>query len=379
MNRLRYVAAFGAFAVAIAMAATGSIGCAARSTPPAAATSREWPTANSDKQLVGNHHRRPDEPQTDASDVSSDDDVNDDIDETPRAVARQHQSHPFDSISDASLRATFEKYPETLGSISVGRPNAGQLINGVRPGESPLYRLVNPSNAWGTTETVEALCHAIEAVTKAHPGTPVVDIGDISSKSGGPLHPHHSHQSGRDVDLGLYYRQSGTRWYTRATRDSLDVERTWTLIRSLVTDTDIELILLDRSLQEVVEEYAISVERDAKWVRSLFRGDGTRRAVIRHSPGHCTHLHLRFFNPIAEESARRLIPYITVHHVVRASVTTRTHVATSGDTLAKLAQRYHTTMSAIRRANRMQGFQLVAGRHYLIPSPEPAPEPAPRH
>ena len=252
-------------------------------------------------------------------------------------------------------------------------------MNGIRPRESPLYHLTDPTNAWGTAETVEAVCHVLEVVARTHPGTPVVDIGDISAKNGGPLRPHHSHQSGRDVDLGLYYRQAGILWYTRATRDTLDVQRTWTLIRTLATDTPIELILLDHGLQQAVEEYAASIEHDVQWVDSLFKGDGTKRALIRHSPGHSTHLHLRFFNPIAQESARRLMPYISAHHWVRARVTTLTHVAVFGDTLAKLAQRYHTTMSAIRRANRMQGYQLVAGRHYIIPAPEPTtPEPAPR-
>ena len=361
------------------MAAAGSIGCATHSKPPVASTSRERRAADSGGQLASDRHIGPDEQSNEQNDVASDDDVNDDAEETQHAATRQSQPHPFDSISDASLRTLFEKHPETLGSISVGSPNAGQLINGVRPSESPLYHLANPSNAWGTTETVAALCHVLEVVAKTHPGTPVVDIGDISSKGGGPLRPHHSHQSGRDVDLGLYYRQSGTRWYTRATRDSLDAERTWTLIRTLVTDTEIELILLDRSLQEVVEEYAVSTERDTQWVRGLFRGDGAKHAIIRHSPGHSTHLHLRFFNPIAQQSARRLLPYMSVRHIVRASIATRTHVAVAGDTLAKLAQRYHTTMAAIRRANRMQGFQLVAGRHYVIPAAEPPREPVPPH
>ncbi len=157
--------------------------------------------------------------------------------------------HPFDSMSEEKLREAFEKRPETLGSVSIGKPNFGQLMNGVQPNESPLYRLVDPNHAWGTEETVNYLCHALSVVARQHPGTPTVDIGHLSARFGGPLRPHRSHQSGRDVDLGLYYRNVGTRWYTHATRDTLDVPRTWTLIRTLVTDTDIEMILLDQSLQ----------------------------------------------------------------------------------------------------------------------------------
>jgi murein endopeptidase len=306
-----------------------------------------------------------------SAEPSFDDDLAEDSDDSDHQSSRRNQQHPFDALSESSLRTTFEVHPETLGSISVGKPNAGELINGVTPPPSPLYQLTDPSHAWGTTETVTALCHALEVVAQLHPGTAVVDIGHLSAKGGGPLRPHHSHQSGRDVDLGLYYRQAGTRWYTHATRDTLDIPRTWTLIRTLATDTNIELILLDRTLQEAVEHYAASIEQDAEWVHGLFQGSGTKRALIRHSPGHATHLHLRFFNAVAQESARRLGPYINFHGSTRVSVTTTTHVATTGDTLAKLAQRYHTTISAIRSANRMRDYQLVAGRPYTIPTAIP--------
>ena len=319
---------------------------------------------------TSNHPIAPDVTSEKSIDTILDDDLNDDFDESERRDSRANQPHPFDAYSGASLREAFEKHPEALGSISIGKPNAGRLMNGIKPQESPLYHLVDPNHAWGTTETVQAVCHAIDVVARLHEGTRAIDIGHISAKDGGPLRPHHSHQSGRDVDLGLYYHQVGTRWYTHATQESLDVPRTWTLIRTLVTDTDIELILLDRNLQEVIEKYAVSFERDSNWVQSLFRGDGARRALIRHSPGHATHMHLRFFNPVACESARLLSPFLNLHQWVPASVTNVIHVAASGDTLAKLAQRYHTTIAAIRRANRMQSYQLVAGRRYTIPLPD---------
>lgn len=302
---------------------------------------------------------------------SLDDEVNDEGDEADGGVRPGARPHPFDSMSEVTLREAFEKRPATLGSLSIGKPNWGQLINGVQPKESPLYRLVDPSHAFGTQETVESLCHALSVVAKVHPGTPAVNIGHLSAKEGGPLRPHQSHQSGRDVDLGFYYRDSGTRWYTRASRDTLDVPRTWTLIRTLVTDTDIEMILLDQSLQDIIESYANSVERDTGWVSSLFHSNGIRSAIVRHSPGHTTHLHLRFFNPIAVQSAKRLAHLLPSRRSVPASANYIVHVASSGDTLAKLASRYRTTMAAIRQANRMHGFQLIAGHRYNIPVPTP--------
>jgi penicillin-insensitive murein endopeptidase len=321
--------------------------------------------ASPDSRDVSKHHSVT---ATEPDDGSSlDDEVNDEVDESEGTSKARGRPHPFDSMSEASLREAFESRPESLGSISIGTPNSGQLLNGVQPKESPLYHLVDPSHAWGTEETVDYLCHALSVVARLHPGTPAVDIGHLSAKVGGPIRPHHSHQSGRDVDLGLYYRDIGTRWYTHATRDTLDVPRTWTLIRTLVTDTDIEMILLDQSLQDVIKDYAQSVETETAWVSHLFHTSGARAAVVRHSPGHTTHMHLRFFNPIAQQSAKRLAHILPSRRIERVSTNYVVHVATSGDTLAKLASRYHTTIGAIRQANRMHDFQLFVGHRYNIP------------
>jgi penicillin-insensitive murein endopeptidase len=311
-------------------------------------------------------------------DDTPDDDESDENTAVDSRWNRNNQPHPFDSLSDSALREALEKRPETLGSLSIGKPSFGRLVNGVRPTDAPLlYHLVDPAHAWGTVETVESVCHAISVVASLHPGTSAVDIGHLSAKDGGPLSPHRSHQSGRDVDLGLYYKDVRMRWYTRATRDTLDVPRTWTLVRTLATDTDIEMILLDQELQEVVERYALSIETDRNWVSSLFHRSGSKSALVRHSSGHKTHLHLRFLSPIAQESARRLGPFLTEHYRVRVNVQPTLHIAHRGDTLANLAQQYHTTIAAIRQANRMQSFQLVAGHRYTIPGPEFSKSPDP--
>jgi len=301
------------------------------------------------------------------SDNSLDDDQ--DEDDSEQRTQNPSRPHPFAEFTDAELRELYRKDPTAVGSVSIGRPNAGRLANGVRPKESPLYHLVDPIHAFGTTETVDDLCHVLQVVADKHPGTQMVDVGHLSASSGGPLSPHRSHQSGRDVDLGLYYNQPGTRWYTRASGNSLDLPRTWTLIRTLATDTDIEMILLDRKLQSLVEKYAYGVERDTSFVRRLFHGDEKHLALVRHSPGHATHLHLRFRNPIARETGRRLGPLLELpRKVLSQSAAVTYHVASTGDTLAKLAQRYKTTMAAIRAANHMRTYQLVAGHRYVIPT-----------
>lgn len=99
----------------------------------------------------------------DASELADDSDVNDTDTEV---VAPPSQKHPYDGLSDRVLGETLKTHPESLGSISIGTPNSGRLLNGVRPPVSSIYRLVDPEHAWGTEETVRAVCLALNEVAR---------------------------------------------------------------------------------------------------------------------------------------------------------------------------------------------------------------------
>src|SRR5690606_20009654 len=137
--------------------------------------------------------------------------------------------------------------PESLGSLSLGTPNAGALFNGVQLTEDRFFAPVDPDNAWGTQETVAYLRAAVARVHAVFPDSPPLYVGHLSARRGGPLSPHQSHQSGRDVDIGYYYKDGG-RWYRRATPANLDMARTWALVRALVIESDVEMILMDAAL-----------------------------------------------------------------------------------------------------------------------------------
>jgi penicillin-insensitive murein endopeptidase len=245
------------------------------------------------------------------------------------------------------------------------------LFNAVQLPENPAWKRVDPSHAWATTETVDYLVKALTSVARRFPGTEPVSIGHLSAQKGGPLRPHVSHQSGRDVDVGFYYSGEPNRWYKRATVENLDLERTWWFVRTLVRETEIEMILLDQSLIDSLERYALGQGEERAWVEGIFHRRDGRPAIMRHASGHATHLHLRFFNPVAQASGRRLMPLLLARGVVSAPPKYTIHVARAGDTLAKLATHYSTTMQAIRQANAMNTYQLVAGKRYRIPSRTP--------
>ena len=274
--------------------------------------------------------------------------------------------HPLDGWSDEQIEHAVTTDLASLGAMSVGTPNAGGLVNGVQATASPLYSLVSPGSAWGTRETLDYLNAAVQAVHDQFPDTPPLALGDIGARHGGPLRPHISHQAGRDLDLSFYYKD-GTRWYARGTRDNLDFPRLWALVRVLIEKTDIDLILLDHGLQEPLKEYALSIGEDAAWLSQIFQGKGASRAIIRHAPGHATHLHLRFWNPLAQETARRCYAALARHHLVRAPVQYTTHKAKKNETLAMIAKKYGSTVRAIKDANGLRSNLIHEQAVYRIP------------
>ncbi len=353
-----------------------SFGCRGALAPhhPAAPRAQKTPAAAGPSASVSPSHPkastallRP--PPSREEDADLDETLSDDTEEHSEVEeeARVPLAHPLDEVSAAELRRLVVEDLASLGSLSLGRPSSGRLMNGVQPEPSSLLELVDPAHAFGTTETVSYLMTALNRVAELHPNTPKAFVGDLSAPRGGPLSPHVSHQSGRDVDLGFFVLGAHQSWYQRATPKNLDLPRTWTLIRTLVTDTDIEMILIDQSLFAPLIDYAISVGEDPTWVRSLFAIQGSRRPLVRHAPGHATHLHLRFYNPVAQESARRLAPILIEKGKLAPLVTVRNHLAKRGESLARLAARYGVPMGEIRRINGMRGTTLFAGRTYRIP------------
>lgn len=217
--------------------------------------------------------------------------------------------HPLDGLDRSGLLALVRGEPERLGSLSIGRANRGSLYNGVQMPESPHWRLVDPDRSWATQETVDAITLAIHAVVSEHPSTPPLALGDMSKQRGGYFRPHRSHQSGRDVDIGYYYLE-GPAWYKPADAKTLDRKLTWTLVKALLTQGSVEYLFIDKSVQKLLEEYALSVEPDRAWVHELFNPPAKHESVVRHVAGHKTHMHVRFYNDQACETSKRAYPLL---------------------------------------------------------------------
>lgn len=280
---------------------------------------------------------------------------------------RKLPPHPLAGLSRAQLETKLKTDPASLGSVSLGRPQAGALFNGVMMPKGPQWRLVNPPQTWGTQETVDAIIRCIKAVNAEFPDTPPLYIGDISEKHGGHIPPHISHQAGRDVDLGFYYTTK-PQWFATGNKRNLDLPRTWALIRAFITKTDVERMFLDRRLQKLVRAYALSIGEDPAWLDSIFGGPRSHmHPIIMHEPGHRTHLHVRLYNRIAQESGRRLYKLLLATKRIKPPTYYVRYRCRRGDTLRRIAYRFHTTVRAIKRANGLRSSMIYDGRKYKIP------------
>ena len=187
--------------------------------------------------------------------------------------------------------------------IPVGSHSNGRLRNGVQfPSDDARFHVIAPWRAYTCQRTVDGLRDAVDQVEALFPGTPALTVGDISRKGGGPMSPHMSHQIGLDVDIGPYWADGEAQPVLSAMHpDRLDMDRTWALLEALVSDENVQYIILDYRLQQAFYEYASELPwMDEAYLELIFqypRGPKHHEGIIRHWYGHYSHFHVRFYKP----------------------------------------------------------------------------------
>ncbi len=305
-------------------------------------------------------------------------------------------SSPLTGLANGEIERKVKDDMASIGPMSLGPPNGGRLFNGIRMPEGERWRLTDPGNAYGTLETIDSIVRAIDKVHEAFPeGTHKVIIGHLSAKNGGRLKPHKSHQSGRDVDLSYFYKDQKS-WYTVANDRNLDKARSWAFVRAFALDPNVEMILVDTSIQKVLRAYALEQGEDAEFVDRIFQVSGkSKRPIVRHVRGHATHIHVRFFSPNAQASARLASPWLPkpppppkregkpgkqhkasdgLEQAKRGPSKKEEdddayfmHRCRSGDTLDALARKYGVTVQDIKQANGLKSNALKEKKTYRIP------------
>lgn len=198
---------------------------------------------------------------------------------------------------------------------SVGRPNDGSLVGGVNLDCDGDDRgsgwIINAQrvNMYGTPETVRAVRTAAKAyrnyfTSRGSRYVPLA-VGNLSRREGGPLPPHASHQSGRDVDIGIIRVNGNTPGhFANASPSSMDNLRTWVMLKSFLDTGEVQFIFVHRDLKAELREYVerIYVADRRKQARYLEFFEGP---LIQGDGEHSSHVHIRFRCP---DNDRRCIP-----------------------------------------------------------------------
>jgi penicillin-insensitive murein endopeptidase len=283
------------------------------------------------------------------------------------------------ALSPGQISRQLATNPGELGPLSIGWTNSGMLLNAVQLPPDERYAIMDPGASWATQETVESLRRAVGAVHAAYPDSPRLHVGHLSQRRGGRLTGHKSHQSGRDVDVDYYHKTPKPQFYRTATAASLDRHRTWTFVRALITETDVEMIFINTSIQRLLKRHAEGLGEDSDWLDSIFEVDSKEPyPIIRHARGHQTHIHVRFYSPIAQEMGRRAYPALVAMGRIKPTRYFAEHRVRKGDTLGRLAARYGTTVRQIQKANGLRSTVIVQGKTIRIPQRgrvRPAPGP----
>jgi penicillin-insensitive murein endopeptidase len=138
---------------------------------------------------------------------------------------------------------------------SIGSPTEGHLLGGAHIEETPYLRIVPVYTAgdarWGLEPLVTMLDRAARQVRRQFPDA-ITSVGHLSRPGGGEIERHHSHESGRDADIGFFVRSASGRQllpshFVQFRGDGtaaswpgayFDDAKNWMLVSALITDPE---------------------------------------------------------------------------------------------------------------------------------------------
>jgi murein endopeptidase len=220
---------------------------------------------------------------------------------TATASARPHKHAP-------------KKHHATLvRGQSVGAPWQGELRDPARLPDGEGYHLRRPGRSFGTRAAVEVIAQVVAGMRTQFPDVHELAIGDLSAEHGGPVSEHHSHQSGRDADIGLIYKAKPDDYpasFVAATEANLDCAATYALVAEFAgtthDDGGVQVIFLDFKVQGLLYRWAkdAGIDDDVLGRTLQYPRRGISAGLVRHEPNHSNHMHVRFKCPKGDSACR---------------------------------------------------------------------------
>ncbi|MFO7563873.1 MAG: penicillin-insensitive murein endopeptidase [Enhygromyxa sp.] len=191
-----------------------------------------------------------------------------------------------------------------LTGQSRGTPSHGWLHKPTQLPRSGHYYRRRLERTYAAAHVVDQTLNAIHEARQSFPNAHRLAIGDLSDQDGGPLSGHASHQSGRDIDIGFYYRKVPAGYpeaFVNATKDNFDAAATWALlepfVRSVGKPGGVQKVFIDYEVQGWLYEAARKDGWSKRKLVDVFQypdGRYAKHGIVRHVANHRDHMHVRF-------------------------------------------------------------------------------------
>lgn len=215
----------------------------------------------------------------------------------------------------ASAQAGSKKpAPRNREHASVGAPNHGSLQGAKRWQDRPWAQHMarhERAATFALPVLVSLIDRAARRVAKAFPKS-VLLVGDMSLEHGGPISGHHSHQNGRDVDVGFYavdtkgrsvrvvqftgFDSSGKNMVSGDVH--FDDARNWALISTMLTDgrAEVRSIFIASWLRARLLAHGAKVKAS----KDLLERAATLMMQPPNAEPHHDHFHVRLACPLSQ-------------------------------------------------------------------------------
>lgn len=218
------------------------------------------------------------------------------------------------SRSDRDLPKKFQQSPYSVMSLSVGSPANGWQLRAkkLKPSANLYIKPSSRGSSYGHPALVLMLTRTAKQMAREARGAVLV-VGDLSAEFGGPLSGHHSHQSGRDADVGFFVLDKQgrpKRLDTFVAFDSngvakdgsglqFDDHRNWLMVQMWLRDerAEVKYVFVATYLRQRLLSYAKARPAFRKYVASA----ATLLLQPRNSSAHDDHFHVRIACPKRHE------------------------------------------------------------------------------
>jgi len=214
------------------------------------------------------------------------------------------------SHDNGDLPKKFNRPPYTKMSLSVGSPNRGWQLRAKRLRQNRFLYVKPNSRArvYGHPALVLMLQRTARQMAREAGGVQLL-VGDLSSEYGGPLSGHHSHQSGRDADVGFFVTDADGRPARPHRLVAFDAEghakdgsglvfddyRNWLMVQMWLRDqrAEVKYVFVATCLRRRLLDFARARPAFRKYV-----SDASRLLLQpRNASAHDDHFHVRITCP----------------------------------------------------------------------------------